>query len=121
PAMLEELARDVTGWPVHVVEMLELLAWTQHVNHLRPLAGFADVRSVERMDRLDGAWDDVAHTADVRPIGQLEGREGIHKVGFFAWRLRSFPLDRVPARRSGTPWRFHASPLGNDAPLFMRR
>src|SRR6266849_2955528 len=29
--MLEELARDVTGWPAHAVEFFELLGWTQFV------------------------------------------------------------------------------------------
>ena len=34
--MLEELARDVTGWAAHAVEFFELLGWTQWVrNHLR--------------------------------------------------------------------------------------
>ena len=40
--------------------------------------------------------------------------------GFFLWRLQSFPLDRVPARRAGSPWQYHFSPLGNPAPLFSR-
>ena len=36
PAMLEELARDVTGWPAHVVEFFQLLGWTQFLEHQRP-------------------------------------------------------------------------------------
>src|SRR5262245_36625345 len=35
-AMLEELARDVTGWAAHAVAFFELLLWTQNLNHLRP-------------------------------------------------------------------------------------
>src|SRR4051812_48575120 len=35
PRMLEELARDVTGWPAHVVEFFEHLGWTQNLEHLR--------------------------------------------------------------------------------------
>ena len=34
--MLEELARDVTGWGARAVEFFELLEWNQHLNHLRP-------------------------------------------------------------------------------------
>jgi hypothetical protein len=34
-SMLEELARDVTGWGAHVVPFFELLGWTQNLNHLR--------------------------------------------------------------------------------------
>ena len=33
--MLEELARDVTGWAAHAVEFFELLMWNQNLNHLR--------------------------------------------------------------------------------------
>ena len=32
--MLEELARDVTGWPAHAVEFFQLLGWTQNVEHI---------------------------------------------------------------------------------------
>src|SRR5262249_49465729 len=45
--MLEELARDVTGWSVHVVPFFELLVWTQNMNHVRQAGGTALVRSLE--------------------------------------------------------------------------
>src|ERR1700730_3536765 len=32
-AMLEQLARDVTGWPARTVEFFEQLATTQYMNH----------------------------------------------------------------------------------------
>src|ERR1043165_788936 len=35
-AVLEQLARDVTGWSASVVEYFQLLATTQYMNHLRP-------------------------------------------------------------------------------------
>ena len=35
-AMLEQLARDVTGWDARAVEYFELLATTQYMNHRRP-------------------------------------------------------------------------------------
>ena len=35
-AVLEQLARDVTGWNASVVEFFQLLATTQYMNHLRP-------------------------------------------------------------------------------------
>src|SRR5438067_4482866 len=54
--MLEELARDVTGWAAHAVEFLELLGWTQHLEHLRPQAGWFDLRSLERAERVDGPF-----------------------------------------------------------------
>ena len=37
--MLEQLARDTTGWAARVVEFFELLATTQYMNHIRPGKG----------------------------------------------------------------------------------
>ncbi len=122
--MLEELARDVSGWAAHAVEFFELLGWTQWVrNHLRMHAmRTPDVRSVERMDRLDRAFDEVCHTVDVRPIGQLDGWHNIRNIGFFLWRLGAYRMERVSARRLGgaADYRYYFSPLGNSMPLFSR-
>src|SRR6059036_52561 len=68
--MLEELARDVTGWAVHAVEFFELLGWTQHLEHFRPQSAWFDIRSLERNERVDAAFDEASHTVDVRPISQ---------------------------------------------------
>ncbi|MBU3078989.1 hypothetical protein [Sphingomonas quercus] len=123
--MLEELARDVTGWAAHAVEFFELLEWTQWVrNHLRmQCLRTADIRSVERMDRLNRAFDEIAHSIDVRPPAQAEGWYNIRNIGFFLWRLRAYPLRNVAARRVGGAgdYRYHFSPLGNSAPLFSRQ
>ncbi len=121
--MLEELARDVTGWPAHVVAFFELLGWTQPLEHIRAQAQWTDVRSVERMARVDGAFDETTHSVDVR-LPATAVREGWHNVptiGFVLWRLASYPIDCAPARLApGVNWRYHFSPLGNDAPLFSR-
>ena len=122
--MLEELARDVTGWAAHAVEFFELLGWTQWLrNHVRPHAlRTPDIRSIERMDRLDGAFDEILHTVDVRPIGRFDGWHNVRNIGFFLWRLVSQRLEGVEARRLGAAgdFRYHVSPLGNSAPLFSR-
>jgi hypothetical protein len=34
--VLEQLARDVTGWGAHAVEFFKVLADTQYMNHIRP-------------------------------------------------------------------------------------
>jgi hypothetical protein len=123
--MLEELARDVTGWGARVVEFFQLLVWTQHLNHLRPgCHEHPDLRSVERAECVHGPFDEACHSVDVRRISQGEGWYNIPNIGFFLWRLRSYPLDRVPARPvdpdAAGEWRFHFSPLGHPAPLFTR-
>jgi hypothetical protein len=118
--MLEELARDVTGWACHAVEFLELVGWSQHLEHIRPQAASFDVRSLERDDRIGGAFDEATHSVDVRAVGQHDGWHHHRHIGFFLWRLGGYPLRRVSARRAGAAWRFHLSPLGNAAPLFSR-
>ena len=118
--MLEELSRDVSGWPAHVVEFFRLLGRTQHVEHVRPGGEWADLRSPERTDRIDSPFDVTAHTVDVRRPETLQGWHGLPNVGVFLWRLRSYPLEHVPARQASRPWRWHVSPLGNAAPLFSR-
>lgn len=123
--MLEELARDVTGWAAHAVEFFELLGWTQWVrNHLRMHAPRTpDIRSIERMDRLDRAFDEICHTVDVRPIAPFEGWHNIRNIGFFLWRLGAYRVEAAAARRLGAAgdFRYHVSPLGNSAPLFSRQ
>jgi hypothetical protein len=121
-AMLEELAGDVTGWGAHVVEFFQILTWTQNLNHLRLAStGCADLRSVSACARIDGPFDAASHLVDVRAIAQSEGWYNVPNLGFFLWRLESFPLRFVRARAiGGTSWRFTFSPLGNSTPLFAR-
>ncbi len=117
--MLEELARDVTGWPAHAVEFLRLLNWTQNLNHLRFEAeDCIELRQVEKVDRLNRPFDLWSHTVDVRYPVQTEGWHNIPNIGFFLWRLQSYPLEKITARQAGQAWQYHFSPLGNPAPLF---
>src|SRR5688500_17058682 len=73
--MLEELARDVTGWPAHAVEFFERLVWSQCVrNRLRMHAPHTpDLRSVEACGRLGTAFDGMSHSVDVRAPALSEG------------------------------------------------
>jgi hypothetical protein len=120
--MLEELARDVTGWAAHAVEFFELLDWSQNMNHVRlHSTECPDLRSVERVDRVDGPFDEFSHAVDVRAIAQAEGWHNIRNIGFFPWRLRSYPATRVVARPAAFAWQYHFSPLGHPAPLFTRQ
>jgi hypothetical protein len=117
--MLEELARDVTGWPAHAVEFFQTLGWTENLNHLRLFnLDCPDLRRIEPLDRLNGPFDAISHTIDVRPICQHKGWYNIPNIGFFLWRLQSYPLKNVPARQAAEPWQYHFSPLGNPAPIF---
>lgn len=117
--MLEQLAHDVTGWPARVVEFFQLLATTQFMNHLRPQNHYApDLRQWETLERLNTAFDTVAHTVEVRRIETDGGRYNIPNIGIYLWRLEAYPLEWSPAVAPFNDRRFMFSPLGNNAALF---
>ncbi len=121
--MLEQLARDTTGWPARAVEFFELLATTQHFNHVRlHNTRTPDLRDTDRLELLDTAFDTIAHTADVRRIARGRGWHNIPNVGLFLWRLQAYPVPRSQARPApdgpAGAYRFH--PYGLDGPLFNR-
>lgn len=121
-SMLEQVARDVTGWPARVVEFFQLLGWTQYMNHRRASAHYAPhLREWQRLQWLDTPFDTIAHTVEVRRIASGAGRYNIPNIGLFLWRVRAFPLTRSPAvpdptLGGGLLLRFN--PLGVDMPLF---
>jgi hypothetical protein len=121
-AMLEQLARDVTDWPARAVEFFEQLATTQYMNHIRLYApATADLRSGDRLRRLDGPFNTIAHTAEMRRPEGGSGRYNIPNVGIFLWRLLALPLSNVPLTPDpgdATGRRFRFNPLGADQPLF---
>jgi len=122
-AMLEQLARDSTGWPARVVEFFELLEATQYANHVRLHSHRTpDLRQVTALEHLSGPFETAARTAEVRRIAASPGRSGrynIPNVGLFLWCLLALPLDRVmPFAVDGTGTRFTFNSLGMDAPLF---
>lgn len=126
-AILEQLARDVAGWPARAVEFYQLLAVAQHLDFLHLDRGrFADLRLGDALDRIDGPFDEVAHTVDVRRINspRRQGRYNIPGVGLFVWRLKAYSITHAPAyhlerraRQRGRN-RFTFSVLGNDTQLF---
>lgn len=119
PAVLEQLALDVTGWRSRAVEFFHLLATTQHLNHLRrePLAT-ANLRQTHDLDVVDAPFDVHAHTVDVRrPTAPARGRYNIPHVGIFLWRLEAYPMERaIPKKKAAG--QYHFSPLGHDMPLY---
>jgi hypothetical protein len=117
-AVLEQLARDVTGWNARAVEFFQLLGATQYMNHARPHSRYApDLRKWEPLARLGGAFDSTAHTVDVRNIETGRGRFNIPNIGLFLWRLEAYRHTRSPAVRVDDR-RYLISPLGHPLPLF---
>ena len=117
-AIIEQLARDTTNWDSHVVEFFQLLATTQHLNHLRlDNLALADIRNTAALERLNSPFDVMAHTAEVRRISSGRGKYNIPNVGIFLFRLRAYPLTRARAFRVDSH-RYTFHPLGLDTPLY---
>ena len=117
-SMLEQLARDVTGWDARVVEFFQFLATTQYMNHLRPKNLYAsDLRQWEPLERLDTPFETTSHTLEVRRIASGRGKYNIPNIGIFLWRLRAYSLTDSPAAKLDDG-RYFFSPLGNNTPLF---
>ncbi len=124
-ALLETLANDVAGWPARAVEFYRLLGWTQNINHQQFARGrTVDLREGDALDLLDGAFDTLAHTVDVRRINSNHspGRHNIPNVGLFVWRLKAYPVVRTPAfcLEEEGPHCYTFSLLGNDVPLYVK-
>jgi len=124
-ALLELLANDVAEWPARAVEFFKLLAWTQNLNHQhRRRAHVVDVRDVGGLDLIDGPFDRIAHTVDVRRAGshRTKGRYNIPSAGVFVWRLKLHSVTEAPAycAENAGPHCYTFSVLGQDAPLFTR-
>lgn len=57
-AVLESLARDLTGLPARAVEFFQLLATTQYMNHVRPRnKSFISVRNADRLESLGSPFE----------------------------------------------------------------
>lgn len=120
-AVLEQLARDVTGWPARAVEFFERLSTNQHVNHVRLQSrSMPDLRQGGDLALVNGPFETVTHTAEVRSIALGRGKYNIPNVGLFLWRLQPYDLVRAVPRPVADPddGRYTFSPLGNDMPLF---
>jgi hypothetical protein len=124
-SLLEELARDVAGWPARAVEFFKLLAWNQNINALHlDRAKAVDVRSMEDLDLLEGPFERLAHGVDVRRISsrRTARRYNIPSVGVFIWRLKPYSVTRSPAyyKENEGDNCFTFSAIGRDTRLFVK-
>jgi hypothetical protein len=144
--LLEELATDITGWSVRVVECFHRLARTRHgldpaiglpaeptdprgrlqraqrlvgVGTRTGAGGFADLRNVHGANLTSTAFDEFFHAADVRRGRGMTGWHNIPRLGVFVWRLKSFGVQQVtPVHDATCPNQFTFDPTGRDVPLF---
>jgi len=119
-AVVEQLARDVTGWNANVVEFFQLLATTQYMNHIRlENLSVADLRYSKPLEYISTPFDKVAHTADVRRIASRRGKYNIPNIGIFLWRLNNYSITRAPAFKLDDR-RYLFDALGKDTQLYNK-
>ncbi len=117
-AVLEQLGRDVTGWPSKAVEFFERLATTQHVNHIRMQSpATTDIRDPLVMQSIGTPFEGASRTAEVRHIDNARGKYNIPNLGIFLWRLQSYLLRDVTCH-SVDAKRFSFDVLGRKVALF---
>jgi len=119
--MLEQLARDTTGWPARAVEFFEILGWNQNPNHVRSFAHRTpDLRRTNELELLNTAFDSATHTVDVRRIEIDRGRHNLPNIGLFLWRLQSYYVPGGTARENAAGF-YTFNPLQEEAPLQFNR
>jgi hypothetical protein len=125
--VLEQLARDVTGWGAHAVEFFQVLSWTQYMKYVRPKSDYApDVRSWRPRYYRDSGFSRMSRRVDVRlPASPGLPRYNIQNIGIFLWSLGAYSLTKVSASlvdagsaTEASRWRLN--PLGADMPLFHK-
>lgn len=120
--VMEQLARDATGWGAHAVEFFRILGDTQYMNHIRLWNHYApELRRWETGLFIDTGFDRTSHRVDVRRIASRRGRYNIQNIGIFLWSLNAYSITQAPATVSAAdPLCFRFNSLGMDMPLFHR-
>jgi hypothetical protein len=119
-SMLEQLARDVTGWNASVVEYFQRLATTQYMNHIRlENESFSSIRYSEPLEYVATPFDKLAHTVDVRRISSQRGKYNIPNIGIFLWRINGYSITNSPAFRLDDR-RYFFDALGRNTQLYNK-
>ena len=92
-------------------------------NSRTPLGGLADLRSAPAAAFTDSAFDEFAHTADLRAGAQLFGRQNISHLGVFVWWLHTYAISgatpcagKLAAGQNSPCYTF--DPSGRQIPLY---
>jgi hypothetical protein len=121
-AVLEELAGAVAGWPARALEFYRLLSYTQNINLVHLDRGRSlDVRKGLALEELGSAFEETAHTVDVRAASarRSPGRYNIPAAALFVWRLKNYSITQAPAYAlNENPHYFLFNPLGHNTQLY---
>ncbi len=116
--VIEQLARDITGWSANVVEYFLLLACTQYLNHIRPNNKFTlDLRDHSLLQNINKPFDKSSRSLDVRKIDVKRGKYNIPNIGIHLWRINCYSVSKMNAYKVDDR-RYIFDALGNDTALF---
>ncbi|MEZ4293406.1 MAG: hypothetical protein R3B70_00395 [Polyangiaceae bacterium] len=130
PAMLEEMASDLSGQMAVTREGWKRILLAQDLDLYRPERTIAELSRATIAERATGPLDDAFHAVDPRRVGRTTGRYHPKHVAHWMYPTRLFPLsggtafDRTLYGMGGVPavdHRFAFHPLGADVPLRVRR
>ncbi len=121
-AMLEQLARDLTGHPAVAIEYFRACAVNTSVQHVRKDAlytvALGDAQALRRIGTPFEAHD---RSPDVRRIASGRGRHNLPNVGLHVWPTRVFDVEHgTPARDALITEAYRFDPLGREVPLHGR-
>ncbi|MEM9309962.1 MAG: hypothetical protein AAGA34_00825 [Pseudomonadota bacterium] len=101
-AALEQVSRDVTGWPIVAVEFFKHLTMAENVNHLRgPRPVTASVRRADQPQRAHRPFSKAAHLPAAGRADGFSGRFNIPNLGLFVWTRSAQPLFPVVSEKDG--------------------
>ena len=90
-------------------------------NSRTPAGGFADLRNRYAANSSAGAFDEYAHTADLRRGAQSSGWHNISHLGVFVWWLYAYPIQgATPVSNGAAPPCFSFDPSGRKNPLLAQ-
>ncbi len=118
--VLEQLAKDVTGWRSRAVELGRLVLTSQNLNHVVTENTLVNLRADNYVQTLGTPFESqAAYSVDIRSPSN-GGCYNIAHIGLFVWRLQSYPLEKISPRKIADD-RYTFNPLGyDDIPLFNR-
>ena len=99
--VLEQLARDVTGWNATAVEFFQRLVVTQYMNHVRPQClASPDFRRWEPLERVGTAFDRIMRSIEVRRIENAQPLQHPQYRDLLVdpWSLQPEPFTRCQYR-----------------------
>lgn len=127
PAMLEEMATELSGQMVTTQEGWKRILLAQDLDLYRPERTVPSLRRASVAERVTGPLDAAFHAVDPRAISRTTGRYHPKHMAHWLHPTRLFPLvEGVPLRRNtvalppAVDHRFSFHPLGAEVALRVR-